>query len=93
MSLDWHTGWLSTRLRFPHIRQELVELTDGRGGEVGQDAGEVTLGVDGVAFGAGDESGQDRGDGPRSVAASGGVRPPPYGLRPNTASPPARGRC
>jgi hypothetical protein len=40
----------------PHVRQELVELRDRRGGDPGQDAGEVTLRIDPMALGTGDEA-------------------------------------
>jgi hypothetical protein len=45
-----------SRGRLPPLRQELLQLAGRRGGNAGQDAGEVALGVQAVAFGAGDEA-------------------------------------
>ena len=36
---------------FPHVWQELSEVADRRGGDLGEDAGEVGLGIDGMTFG------------------------------------------
>src|SRR6185312_17102890 len=46
---------------FPHNRQPLVELADRGGREVGEQLGEVMLGIDVVAFGGGGEGTEDRG--------------------------------
>ena len=37
-------------------RQQVAQLADRRGGDAGEHAGEVALGVQAVAFGAGDEA-------------------------------------
>ena len=49
--------WLCAYLRhnIPALRQELLQLAGRRGRDAGQDAGEVALGVDAMAFGTGDE--------------------------------------
>ncbi len=46
-------------LSLPHVGQELVELGDGRLGDVGQDACEAGLRIEAMAFGAGDEAIKD----------------------------------
>ena len=49
----WHR--LRRVLSLPHVRQELVQIIWRCARQLGQDAGEVTLRVDAVAFATGDE--------------------------------------
>ena len=61
--------WAWCVLDLPHIRQEALQFADRGDGDVGQYAGQVALGVEVVAFGAGDQGIQRGGGGAGLVVA------------------------
>ena len=48
-------------ISLPHVREELLQFADRRGGDLRHDAGQVALGIEAMPLGAGDEGVERRG--------------------------------